>query len=158
MNKNSNPIEFAIEFAWANGCDLFTINNAKDELKKLKNQSLPESNDAIDQLLNICETVLNTGKWNLTPSLLYNAKYNLEQLRIKLKELYSELYKANHCATEEIDAHLDTFSELRSLKKSLASPVAWAKINTTGDLYDIRLQNNPYDDQDRVIPLYKLNQ
>lgn len=35
-NKNANPIEFAIEFAWANGCDLFTINNAKDELKRLK--------------------------------------------------------------------------------------------------------------------------
>ena len=36
MNENSHPIDFVIEFAWANGCDRFIINNAKDELKKLK--------------------------------------------------------------------------------------------------------------------------
>lgn len=35
-NKHSNPIEFVIDFAWACGCDKFTINNAKDELKKLQ--------------------------------------------------------------------------------------------------------------------------
>jgi hypothetical protein len=40
MNENSNPIEFLIEFAWANGADRFVVNNAKDELKKLKEQSL----------------------------------------------------------------------------------------------------------------------
>lgn len=36
MNENSHPIDFVIEFAWANGCDRFIINNAKDELKKLR--------------------------------------------------------------------------------------------------------------------------
>lgn len=36
MNENTNPIEFLIEFAWANGADLFVVNNAKDELKRLK--------------------------------------------------------------------------------------------------------------------------
>lgn len=36
MNENANPIEFLIEFAWANGADRFIVNNAKDELKKLK--------------------------------------------------------------------------------------------------------------------------
>jgi hypothetical protein len=36
MNKNSNPIDFLIDFAWANGADRFVVNNAKDELKKLK--------------------------------------------------------------------------------------------------------------------------
>lgn len=36
MNKHSDPIEFLIEFAWANGADIFVVNNAKDELKKLK--------------------------------------------------------------------------------------------------------------------------
>jgi hypothetical protein len=40
MNENSDPIEFLIEFAWANGADRFVVNNAKDELKKLKEQSL----------------------------------------------------------------------------------------------------------------------
>lgn len=47
MNKVSNPIEFLIEFAWANGADKFTVNNAKDELKRLQsNTELPFSNVA----------------------------------------------------------------------------------------------------------------
>lgn len=47
MNKVSNPIEFLIEFAWANGADKFTVNNAKDELKRLRsNTELPFSNVA----------------------------------------------------------------------------------------------------------------
>ena len=36
MNKHSNPIEFLIDFAWANGADRFLVNNAKDQLKKLQ--------------------------------------------------------------------------------------------------------------------------
>jgi hypothetical protein len=36
MTKHSSPIEFLIEFAWANGADRFVVNNAKDELNKLK--------------------------------------------------------------------------------------------------------------------------
>jgi hypothetical protein len=36
MNEHSNPIEFLIEFAWASGADLFVVNNAKNELNKLK--------------------------------------------------------------------------------------------------------------------------
>ena len=47
MDKISNPIEFLIEFAWANGADQFTVNNAKDELKRLKsNTELPFYNVA----------------------------------------------------------------------------------------------------------------
>lgn len=34
-NPNSNPIEFLIDFAWANGADVFVVNNAKDEYKRL---------------------------------------------------------------------------------------------------------------------------
>jgi hypothetical protein len=78
MEQHANPIEYLIEFAWANGADRFVVNNAKDELKRLK------------------------------------AKY------------------------EKLD-----------------QPVAWAKINQYGDLYDLRLQNNPYDDQKTVVPLYR---
>lgn len=40
MNEHSNPIEFLIDFAWANGADRFIVNNAKDELKRLR-----EAND-----------------------------------------------------------------------------------------------------------------
>jgi len=39
MQQHSDPIEFLIEFAWANGADRFVVNNAKDELKKLKEDS-----------------------------------------------------------------------------------------------------------------------
>lgn len=34
--QHSDPIDFVIQFAWASGCDRFVINNAKDELEKLK--------------------------------------------------------------------------------------------------------------------------
>ena len=78
MDKNSNPIDTIIDFASSNGADLFWINNAKDELNRL---------------------------------------------RLKLKK----------------------------------DPVAWAKINSRGDLYDLRLQNNPYTDQSKVIPLYRID-
>jgi hypothetical protein len=76
INKHSNPIEAIIDFAWAAGADRFWVNNAKDELKKLK-------------------SVVDT-------------------------------------------------------------PVAYAKTNNLGDLYDLRLQNNPYDDQNSVVPLYRV--
>jgi hypothetical protein len=36
MNKNSDPLESIIDFAWAAGADRFWVNNAKDELKKLR--------------------------------------------------------------------------------------------------------------------------
>ena len=39
MEQNSNPIEYLIEFAWANGADRFVVNNAKDELKKLRDKN-----------------------------------------------------------------------------------------------------------------------
>jgi len=76
MEKHSNPLESIIDFAWASGADMFWVNNAKDELKKLQ-------------------------------------------------------------------------------EKNLADPVALARINYHGDLFDLRLQNNPYIDQSTVIPLYR---
>lgn len=78
MTKHSNPIDSIIDFAWSTGADQFWINNAKDELKKLR----------------------------------------------------SKLEK---------------------------DPVAWAKINSRGDLYDLRLQNNPHADQTKIIPLYRMD-
>lgn len=47
--------------------------------------------------------------------------------------------------------------KLKSYEEILDKPVAWAKINDRGDLYDLRLQNNPYNDQSKVIPLYRIN-
>ena len=79
MEKHSNPLESIIDFAWASGADLFFVQNAKDELKKLKS------------------------------------------------------------------------------KGSFGHPVAWARINDRGDLFDLRTQNNPYLDQQTVVPLYRKN-
>jgi hypothetical protein len=39
MDKNSNPLDFLIDFAWANGADRFVVNNAKDEIKKLRQEA-----------------------------------------------------------------------------------------------------------------------
>ena len=39
MEKHSYPRESIIDFAWASGADMFWVNNAKDELKKLKAES-----------------------------------------------------------------------------------------------------------------------
>lgn len=85
LNKIGNPLAAIIDFAWASGADLFWVNNAKDELKRLLDKSL----------------------------------------------------------------------ELENLKKSLDNPLAWAKTNSSGDLFDLRLQNNPYFDQNLVVPLYR---
>jgi len=39
MNKNSDPLEAIIDFAWSAGADLFFVQNAKDELKKLREKN-----------------------------------------------------------------------------------------------------------------------
>lgn len=50
--------------------------------------------------------------------------------------------------------------ELKCLKKELEDiknkfyPVAWVRVNDRGDLYDPRLQYNPYVDERIIIPLY----
>ncbi len=91
MNENANPIEFLIEFAWANGADRFIVNNAKNELKKLR-----EDNE----------------RW------------------------------------------LGCEQELSHLKKNMQNPVAWGKINSRGDLYDLRTQDNPHISDEICVPLY----
>jgi len=46
--------------------------------------------------------------------------------------------------------------ELKKLQENnLASPVAWARINKYGDLFDPRLCNNIHVDQNTVVPLYR---
>lgn len=48
MNQHSNPIEFLIDFAWANGAAMFVVNNAKDELKRLR-QELDSLKNSLDK-------------------------------------------------------------------------------------------------------------
>jgi hypothetical protein len=79
--KHSDPLETIIDFAWAAGAEQFWVNNAKDELKKLR---------------------------------------------------------------EEVD----------NLRNQLDKPIAWARINKRGDLYDPRLCLNPYINTQDIVPLY----
>ena len=81
LQQTSNPLETIIDFAWSAGADKFWVNNAKDELKKLR---------------------------------------------------------------EEVD----------NLHAALDKPVAWARINKRGDLYDPRLCLNPYINTQEIVPLY----
>lgn len=76
MNEHSNPIEFLIDFAWANGADRFTVNNGKDQLKKLQEDSsdskrwfscekeLTELKQAYNKLLQIFDNPVAYGKIN----------------------------------------------------------------------------------------------
>ena len=112
MNKNSDPLEAIIDFAWSAGADLFFVQNAKDELKRLKD---------------------------------------------KTKEWSEEVYRANEFAVEQTNEYLEISQQMQALKDSLESPVAWARINDRGDLFDLRTQNNPYIDQNTVVPLYRKN-
>lgn len=44
--------------------------------------------------------------------------------------------------------------ENQRLKSYFARPVAYGLINARYDLYDLRIQNNPENDQTKVVPLY----
>jgi uncharacterized protein YozE (UPF0346 family) len=112
MEKHANPLESIIDFAWAAGADLFFVQNAKDELKKLKEKN---------------------------------------------KEWAAEVYRANEFAVKQTNEYLEMSKQMQLLKDSLDNPVAWAKINNRGDLFDLRLQNNPYYDQTKIVPLFKIN-
>ena len=111
MEKHSNPLESIIDFAWASGADLFFVQNAKDELKKLKEKN---------------------------------------------KEWAEEVYRANEFAVEQTNELLEIVQKMQTLKDSLDKPVAWARINDRGDLFDPRLCNNPHIDQSTVVPLYRM--
>jgi hypothetical protein len=50
MNKNSDPLESIIDFAWAAGADRFWVNNAKDELKRLKQSQTSDSPSAYTEM------------------------------------------------------------------------------------------------------------
>lgn len=44
--------------------------------------------------------------------------------------------------------------ENSKLKSYFNQPVAYGMINDKLDVYNLRIQNNPYNDQDKIIPLY----
>jgi hypothetical protein len=91
MDQHSDPIQFLIDFAWSNHADLFVVNNAKDQLKKLVQDS--------------------------------------EELSV---------LKTEH----------------QKLLQVFEKPIAYGLMNDKQDLYDLRIMNNPHNDQTKVVPLY----
>lgn len=48
----------------------------------------------------------------------------------------------------------DELKRLRTQSQNSYDIMAWARINDRGDLFDLRLFNNPYINQNTVLPLY----
>jgi hypothetical protein len=105
MKENSDPIEFLIEFAWASGADIFVVNNAKDELRKLKDNTNSED------------------RW-------LSCEKDLAKLRDEYKKLLS----------------------------IFDNPVAYGLINERNDLYNLKIMDNPYNADEKVVPLYSNRQ
>jgi hypothetical protein len=122
MNKYSNPLDYLISCCEQSltdrklQLDQFTINNAKDELKKLR-----DSMKAAEQYWANAKSfaISETKRW-----------LSCESDRCSIQEKH------------------------RELSKNLQNPVAWGKVNSQGDLYDLRVQDNPYIPEEMIVPLY----
>lgn len=66
------------------------------------------------------------------------------------------LWAAGNPRNETSQMVLKLTEEVENLRKELESykVVAYARINDRGDLYDLRLTNNPFNDQNYVLPLF----
>ena len=66
------------------------------------------------------------------------------------------LWAAGNPRNETSQLVLKLTEEVENLRKELDSykVVAYAKTNDRGDLYDLRLMNNHFNDQNYVLPLY----
>jgi hypothetical protein len=103
----------------------------------------------LDYVLSCCEQ-------GLVPQLfdVKNAKDELKRLRESKDSLSVDMYNAKLNSAEDARRWLDCETELAKLKESFKYPIAWGMTNEHGDLFDLRLQNNPYNDQTKVVPLY----
>lgn len=104
---------------------------------------MKEVSDPLEYLIQCCETAVNTGKWNLTKFTVLNAKDELRRLKQVKNEMAQEAYKANQWAIDEMNHNLD-FKQ-----------VAWATINSRGDMFNLSMIYNQFADQDATIPLYR---
>lgn len=90
-----------------------------------------------------------------------NAKDELRKMREQVDSLISSYYNTRIIAREDrarwLSAEQDRAKlaeENKLLRESLNNAVAFARINSRGDLYDLRLQHNPHVDETTVLPLY----
>ena len=116
----------------------------------------------LDYLIQCCETAIETGKWKLNKFTVSNAKDELKKLRETKRDLSKDAFEANKNSVEDSNRWLSCETELVKLKEKIktifSQPVAYGLINDRYDLYDLRLYNNPHNDQTNVIPLYSNKQ
>lgn len=92
---------------------------------------------------------------------ILNAKDQLREYQRTIDKLTADYYDAKERAREDrsrwLSAEQDRAKlaeENSLLKESLNNAVAFARINSRGDLYDLRLQCNPHIDETTMLPLY----
>lgn len=109
------------------------------------------------------EHILACYERGITPTKfdILNAKDQLRKVREQVDSLISCYQNTRVIAREDrarwLSAEQDRAKlseENALLKESLNNAVAYVRINNHGDLYDLRLQNNPHIDQTTVLPLY----
>ena len=118
------------------------------------------NNDAnpLDYLIGLCETAVNTGKWNLTKLTVLNAKDELKKLRESKAELAKNVFQANQSSVEDTNRWLSCEHELVAIKEKInlvfSKSVAYSLINDKYDFYNLGLYHNKHEDKNKLIPLY----
>ena len=117
-----------------------------------------EKSNPLDYLIECCEIATKTGKWKLDRFLVSNAKHELKKLRQSKSDMSYDAFQANKNSVEDNNRWLSCESELCKLKEKIKAifshPVAYGLINDRYDIYDLRISNNPYNNQENVVPLY----
>ena len=117
-----------------------------------------EHSNPLDYLIECCQTAINTGHWKLNQFTINNAKDELAKLRQAKADMTADVFTANQNSADNTNRWLSCEKELCSLKDKIkgifSQPVAYGLINDRLNLYDLRLYNNPYNDQTNVVPLY----
>ena len=116
------------------------------------------NSNPLDYLIQCCETAVRTGQWKLNHFTILNAKDELARLRQAKADLAEDAFRANQSCVEDNNRWLSCERELCALKEKIKSifnqPVAYGLINDRFNLYDLRIQNNPYNNPEKVVPLY----
>lgn len=112
----------------------------------------------LDYLIQCCQTAVTTGKWKINQFTINNAKDELVKLRQAKADIAADAFAANQDNVDNTNRWLSCEKELCALKEKIKSifnqPVAYGLINDRFDVYDLRIQNNPYNDPEKVLPLY----
>lgn len=102
-----------------------------------------KNSDPIRYLIKCCEDGIKPTQFDIL-----NAKDQLSKLHIESDGAYKQRW---------LDAEVERAKlseENKILKEGAFNAImAWGRVNSRGDLYDLRLHHNPYDDHLR-IPLY----